>query len=262
MPLGLRQLQRGAALRRRDLSQPEEGARTSKKLNTSVGDEGGFAPDLAEQRRRARHDPEAIEKAGYKPGEQVWLALDVASHRVLRHEEEGFYTIDGKRTSTRPRMVDLLAGWAEKYPICSIEDGCARTTGPAGSCSPSGSATGCQLVGDDLFVTNVEAPAARHRRRRRQQHPDQGEPDRHAHRDARGDQPRAAQRLLAASQPPQRRDRGRDDRRPGRRPGHRPDQDRLGRSRSDRMAKYNQLLRIEEMLGDGAIYGGPLFKKK
>ncbi len=84
---------------------------------------------------------EAIEKAGYKPGEQVQIALDVAATELYDTKKK-VYKIDNKEIDSAG-MVDFLADWAANYPICSIEDGCAKTTGRVGSCSPTGSATKC-----------------------------------------------------------------------------------------------------------------------
>ena len=112
-----------------------------------------------------------------------------------------------------------------------------------------------QLVGDDLFVTNADRLARGHRPRRRQLDPGEGQPDRHAHRDARHGGAGHPLRLPRGDVAPLGRDRGHHDRRPGR--GHqlRADQDRRP-ARSDRVAKYNQLLRIEEQLGSSAAYWG------
>ncbi len=93
-------------------------------LATAVGDEGGFAPDLAGDRDALDLIMEAIDQSGYKAGEQVQIALDVAATEFY-DADKGVYTIDGKPLDSAS-MVDLLAGWVEKYPICSIEDGCSE----------------------------------------------------------------------------------------------------------------------------------------
>ena len=197
-----------------------------KKLSTNVGDEGGFAPDLKSNQEALDVIVEAIGKAGYKLGRAGLHRPGRGRHRVLRRREAR-PTPSTARRSTSAGMVDLLAGWVEKYPICSIEDGCAEDDWE-----------GWKMLTDRLGKQDParrrrpvrhqhQAPAARHRRRHRQQHPDQGQPDRHADRDDRSHRTGPSQRLHSDLQPPQRRDRGFDDRRPGRGPAHRPDQDRL-----------------------------------
>jgi len=96
----------------------------SKKLNTAVGDEGGFAPDLKSNQEALDLIMEAIGLAGYEPGKQIFIALDVAATEFY-DEKTKKYTIDGKELSG-DQMVDFLANWVEKYPICSIEDGCSE----------------------------------------------------------------------------------------------------------------------------------------
>jgi hypothetical protein len=95
-----------------------------KKFNTSVGDEGGFAPDFKSNREALDQIMEAITKAGYTPGQQVFIALDVASTEFY-DEKKKVYKIDGKEIDSAG-MVGFLADWVAKYPICSIEDGCAE----------------------------------------------------------------------------------------------------------------------------------------
>ena len=96
----------------------------SKNLNTAVGDEGGFAPDLGSNAEALELIMQAIDKAGYRAGDQVRIALDVAATEFYDTEKK-VYRID-KEEIPSEGMVDLLAGWAEKYPICSIEDGLQR----------------------------------------------------------------------------------------------------------------------------------------
>lgn len=124
-----------------------------KGMVTSVGDEGGFAPNLSSNEEAIKVIIEAIEKAGYTT-EQVKICLDVASSEFY---EDGKYNLAGEgKVFTREEMVDFLADWVEKYPIISIEDGMAEEdwegwkmlTERIGGC--------CQLVGDDLFVTNTK----------------------------------------------------------------------------------------------------------
>ena len=230
-----------------------------KKLNTAVGDEGGFAPDLAANADAFGIILTAIEKAGYKPGEQVWFALDVASTEFYDTKKK-VYTIDGKEIDSAA-MVDLLAGWAEKYPICSIEDGCAEDDWAGWKLLTEKIGDRCQLVGDDLFVTNVE---------RLQRGIDEGIANSILIKvnqigtltetiDAINLAHRNGYSSISSHRSGETEDATIADLAVGLATG----QIKTGSaSRSDRMAKYNQLLRIEEMLGDGAIYGGPLFKKK
>lgn len=232
---------------------------SDKGLNTAVGDEGGFAPDLGANAEAFGVILTAVENAGYKPGEQVWIAMDAASSEFYDSEKK-VYTIDGKGIDSAG-MVDLLAGWVEKYPICSIEDGCDEDDWDGWKLLTEKIGDKCQLVGDDLFVTNVE---------RLQRGIDEGIAnsilikvnqigtltetidsirlaDRHgytsvtSHRSGETEDATIADLAVALST----------------------GQIKTGSaSRSDRMAKYNQLLRIEEQLGDSAQYGGPLFAKR
>ncbi|MGD9635745.1 MAG: phosphopyruvate hydratase [Pirellulales bacterium] len=230
-----------------------------KKLNTAVGDEGGFAPDLPNNAAAIDLILEAAEKAGYKPGEQVWIAMDVAATEFY-DAKTGKYTIDGKQLDSAG-IVELLSGWVSKYPICSIEDGCSEDDWDGWKLLTKQLGNKVQLVGDDLFVTNTERLqrginedignsilikvnqigtmtetieairlAARH-----------GYTSIASHRSGETEDSTIADLAVAMST----------------------GQIKTGSaSRSDRMAKYNQLLRIEEQLGDAAQYGGPLFPKK
>jgi enolase len=231
----------------------------SKGLNTAVGDEGGFAPDLASNQDALDLILQAIESAGYKPGEQIFIALDVAATEFY-DEKKGKYAIDGKELSG-DEMVDFLAGWCDKYPICSIEDGCSEDDWTTWKKLTERLGDRVQLVGDDLFVTNVE---------RLQRGIDEGIANSilikvnqigtltetidaiqlaarngytsiSSHRSGETEDSTIADLAVAMST----------------------GQIKTGSaSRSDRMAKYNQLLRIEEMLGDAAMYAGPLFKRR
>ena len=232
---------------------------SGKGYNTAVGDEGGFAPDLKSNQEALDVIMEAIDKAGYKAGEQVWIALDAASTEFY-DSGSGKYSIDGKQLSG-DEMVDFLADWCSKYPICSIEDGCGEDDWDTWKKLTDKVGDKVQLVGDDLFVTNVE---------RLQRGIDEGIGNsilikvnqigtltetidaiqlatRHhytsvaSHRSGETEDSTIADLAVALST----------------------GQIKTGSaSRSDRMAKYNQLLRIEEMLGDGALYGGPQFAAK
>ncbi|MBW3599301.1 MAG: phosphopyruvate hydratase [Planctomycetes bacterium] len=230
-----------------------------KNHNTAVGDEGGFAPNLASDRDALDLIMQAIEKAGYKPREQVQIALDVAATEFYA-ADNGVYTIGGKQLDSAG-MVDLLADWAENYPICSIEDGCSEDDWDGWKLLTDRLADRVQLVGDDLFVTNTA---------RLQDGIDRGVANsilikvnqigtitetidaiqlavRHgyttvtSHRSGETEDATIADLAVALNT----------------------GQIKTGSaSRSDRMAKYNQLLRIEEELGPGAQYGGPMFPKK
>jgi enolase len=226
------------------------------KLNTAVGDEGGFAPDLGSNVEALDLIMEAIEKAGYQAGRQVFIALDVAATEFYQ-ANKSVYTIEGRNIDSAG-MVDLLGGWVEKYPICSIEDGCSEDDWEGWKMLTARLGDRVQLVGDDLFVTNTE---------RLQRGIDEAIANsilikvnqigtlsetieaiqlaqRHhyssvtSHRSGETEDATIADLAVALST----------------------GQIKTGSaSRTDRMAKYNQLLRIEEMLGDAALYGGPLF---
>jgi enolase len=231
----------------------------SKKYNTSVGDEGGFAPDLKSNGEALDCIMDAISKAGYKPREHVWIALDPAASEFYDKDKK-VYNIDG-RSLDRGGMVDYWANWVENYPICSIEDGCAEDDWEGWKMLTDRIGQKVQLVGDDLFVTNVK---------RLQRGIDEGIANsilikvnqigsltetidaiqlahRHgytsisSHRSGETEDSTIADLAVALNC----------------------GQIKTGSaSRSDRTAKYNQLLRIEEQLGDAALYGGPLFPKK
>ncbi len=219
----------------------------------------GFAPDLKSNQEALDVIMQAIDKAGYKAGEQIWIALDAASTEFYDRSTKK-YSIDGKQLSG-DEMVDFLADWCDKYPICSIEDGCDEDDWETWKKLTEKLGDKVQLVGDDLFVTNVE---------RLQRGIDEGIANSilikvnqigtltetidaiqlanrnnytavTSHRSGETEDATIADLAVALST----------------------GQIKTGSaSRSDRMAKYNQLLRIEEMLGDTALYGGPLFRQK
>ena len=231
----------------------------SKGLNTAVGDEGGFAPDLGSNVEALDLIMTAIEQAGYKPGEQVQIALDAAATEFY-DRDKGTYRIDNKDLSSS-EMVDFLADWAGKYPICSIEDGLDEDDWDAWKLLTEKIGDKVQLVGDDLFVTNttrlqrgidesiansilikvnqigtltetIGAIQLAHRN---------GYTSVASHRSGETEDSTIADLAVAMAT----------------------GQIKTGSaSRSDRMAKYNQLLRIEEQLGDAAVYAGPFFAKK
>ena len=231
----------------------------SKKLSTNVGDEGGFAPDLKSNEEALEVIMEAIKKAGYEAGSQAFIALDPAASAFYNAEKK-CYSVDGKDI-TAEQLVDLYSKWVDKYPICSIEDGFAEDDWHGWKLMTDRLGKKIQLVGDDIFVTNtkrfqrgidegvansiliklnqigtitetIEAVELAKRN---------GYTNVISHRSGETEDSTIADLAVALST----------------------GQIKTGSaSRTDRMAKYNQLLRIEEMLGDSAIYGGTLFPKK
>lgn len=125
-----------------------------KGLNTAVGDEGGFAPNFASNEEAITTILTAIEKAGYKPGVDVFLGMDVASTEFFK---DGKYVLEGEGKSfTSAEWVDFLAAWVEKYPIITVEDGCSEDDWEGWKLLTEKLGSKVQLVGDDLFVTNTE----------------------------------------------------------------------------------------------------------
>ena len=133
-----------------------------KKLSTAVGDEGGFAPDMATPEEVLDTIIEAVGKAGYKPGEQIQIALDVAASEMYK---DGVYRFEGESeakglkeviTRTSAEMVELYADLVTKYPIISIEDGLDEEDWEGWALLTKKLGDKIQLVGDDLFVTNTE----------------------------------------------------------------------------------------------------------
>jgi enolase len=230
-----------------------------KGLSTAVGDEGGFAPDLPSNASALDVIMTAIENAGYKPGEHVFIAMDPASTEFYDAKKK-VYKFDGKEIDSAG-MIEIWSSWVGKFPICSIEDGCAEDDWEGWKLLTKQLGNKIQLVGDDLFVTNTE---------RLQRGIDEGiansilvkvnqigsltetiEAVRLAnrssytnvmsHRSGETEDSTIADLAVALGS----------------------GQIKTGSaSRSDRMAKYNQLLRIEEQLGSAAQYGGPLFPKR
>jgi enolase len=123
-----------------------------KKLNTSVGDEGGFAPDLKSNKEAISLIIEAIRGAGYRDGRDIFIALDVAASEFY---EDGVYMFEGKRMSSG-EMVSYYKGIAKSYPIISIEDGMSETDWDGWRLLTEALGGKIQLVGDDIFVTNTE----------------------------------------------------------------------------------------------------------
>ncbi len=227
--------------------------------STNVGDEGGFAPNLASADAALGFLMKSIEAAGYEPGEDIVLALDVASTEFFKN---GSYHLEGEgKTLDAAGMVDYLSDLAARYPIVSIEDGMAEDDFEGWAALTQALGSKIQLVGDDLFVTNpkrlvrgikdglansilvkvnqigtlsetLEACERAHRA---------GYTCVMSHRSGETEDSTIADLAVATNC----------------------GQIKTGSlSRSDRLAKYNQLIRIEEMLGDGGRYAGRSILKR
>lgn len=230
-----------------------------KGMSTNVGDEGGFAPNLGSNEEAIQVVLQAIEKAGFKPGHDVHIALDAASSEFY-NAEKGLYLFESTGESmTSTQMVDFWADWCKKYPIVSIEDGLAEDDWAGWKEATDKLGSKVQLVGDDLFVTNtkrlsqgiekgiansilvkvnqigslsetIEAVQMATRN---------GYTSVMSHRSGETEDNTIADLAVALNC----------------------GQIKTGSaSRSDRMAKYNQLLRIEEELGETAYYPGKNFR--
>ena len=224
-------------------------------LTTAVGDEGGFAPNDRLGREALDLICEGDRGGRLQAGRRRAARARLRRERIL----QGRRVPHGRRGQdavARPRMADFLAELAAEYPIVSIEDGMDEDDWEGWKPLTEKLGNRVQLVGDDLFVTNVKRLHGGSTRDR-QFDPDQGQPDRHADRDHRRDPAGAEHRAIRRS-----------SRTARARPRTRPSPTSRSRSscgqiktgslaRSDRMAKYNQLLRIEEELGDAARYAGP-----
>ncbi len=222
-------------------------------LSTGIGDEGGFAPNLKSARAALDFIVKAIDKAGYKPGEDMFLALDCAATEYFK---DGAYVMTGERKTLTPKQnVDFLARLAADYPIISIEDGCSEDDWEGWKMLTDRLGGRIQLVGDDLFVTNprrlaegirrgtansmlvkvnqigtltetLQAVEMAHRA---------GYTNVMSHRSGETEDSTIADLAVATNC----------------------GQIKTGSlARSDRLAKYNQLIRIEEMLGETAEYAG------
>ena len=124
-------------------------------LSTNVGDEGGFAPDLKSNEEAIKMILKAIEKAGYKPGEDIYIALDPASSEYYLPEENVYHLKKSSGDKLKPaEMVDFWKDWVKRYPIISIEDGMAEDDWDGWKLMTKALGDKIQLVGDDLFVTN------------------------------------------------------------------------------------------------------------
>ena len=224
-------------------------------LNTAVGDEGGFAPDLPSNEAAITAILEAIERAGYEAGDQVRIALDCAATEFY-DTDKGLYHLDGKDVEPEA-VVELLTDWVDKYPICSIEDGCSEDDWDTWKLLTDAIGDRCQLVGDDLFVTNVKRLADGIEKgvgnsilvkvnqigtltetiETVKLANKNGYTAVISHRSGETEDTTIADLAVAL-------DTG---------------QIKTGSaSRTDRICKYNQLLRIEELLGSNAIYGGTI----
>ncbi len=228
-------------------------------MSTNVGDEGGFAPNLGSNEDALKVVMQAIEKAGYKPGEDMLIALDAASSEFYNKETKT-YNLESTGDKLSPsEMVDFWSDWAKRYPIASIEDGCDEDDWDGWKLMTDALGDKVQLVGDDLFVTNtkrlkkgidlsiansilikvnqigtltetIEAVEMAHRNRYTSVM---------SHRSGETEDSTIADLAVALNT----------------------GQIKTGSaSRSDRVAKYNQLLRIEEQLGKMGNYPGRNFK--
>ncbi|MHC4294965.1 MAG: phosphopyruvate hydratase, partial [Planctomycetota bacterium] len=234
--------------------------------NTAVGDEGGYAPSLKSNDEAPELICQAIEKAGYKAGEDIWLALDpAASELVNEAREKGaegycFFKSDPERIATSDEMIDIWERWCEKYPIRSIEDGLAEDDWPGWKKLAERLGEKIQIVGDDLFVTNIKFL---------QRGLDEGCANSIL---IKLNQIGTLTETIAAidlamgngwtavvsHRSGETEDTTISDLTVARNTG----QIKTGSaSRTDRVCKYNQLLRIEEALGDRAVYGSSTWKK-
>jgi enolase len=240
-----------------------------RKLSTAVGDEGGFAPDLGSNQEALEVIMEAIEKAGYKPGEDIKIALDPASSSFFGQDKTGenknpnkyVMRAEAKQVKSAKDMVDFYENWCDKYPIFSIEDGLSEDDWDGWKTLTERLGKNVQLVGDDLFVTNVkrlkmgidrqvansilikvnqigtltetiESVKLAHKNKYTAVM---------SHRSGETEDRTIADLAVAL---------GTGQIKTG------------STSRTDRIVKYNQLLRIEEELGAKAVYAGPLLAKK
>ncbi|MEO6284871.1 MAG: phosphopyruvate hydratase [Dyadobacter sp.] len=126
----------------------------SKGYSTNVGDEGGFAPNIKSNEEAIEIVIQAIEKAGFKPGEDIFIAMDAAVSEFYENGLYHFKKSDGRKL-TSPEMADYWTQWVAKYPIISIEDGMDEDDWAGWKTLTESVGSKCQLVGDDLFVTNV-----------------------------------------------------------------------------------------------------------
>ncbi|MAY84054.1 MAG: phosphopyruvate hydratase [Flavobacteriales bacterium] len=224
--------------------------------STNVGDEGGFAPNLKSNEEAIEYVLKAVEKAGYKAGEEVFIAMDAASSEFYLKDEKvyHFHKSDGKKRSSE-EMASYWADWVKKYPILSIEDGLDEDDWNGWKMLTDKIGDKTQLVGDDLFVTNVK---------RLSRGIDEGiansilvKVNQIGSLTETIDAVEMAQRNMYTSVMSHRSGETEDSTIADLAVALGTGQIKTGSaSRSDRMAKYNQLLRIEEELGSNAVYGG------
>jgi enolase len=234
-----------------------KGVLKKKGHSTNVGDEGGFAPNLGSNEEAIEVVLEAIEKAGYKPGEDVYIALDAASSEFYKDGKYIFESTGEKRTSAQ--MVDFWKDWTKKYPIISIEDGLAEDDWDGWKKLTDAIGKKVQIVGDDLFVTNTE---------RLSQGIEKGiansilvKVNQIGTLSETIDAVNMATRNSYTSVMSHRSGETEDSTIADLAVALNTGQIKTGSaSRSDRIAKYNQLLRIEEELGSIAYYPGKNFK--
>ena len=228
----------------------------SKGYSTNVGDEGGFAPNIKSNEEAIEIVLQSIESAGYKPGEDIMIAMDAAASEFYNSEEGvyHFHKSDGRKIESAG-MVDYWKGWVDKYPIFSIEDGLDEDDWSSWAALQAAIGNRTQLVGDDLFVTNTERLA-------------RGIKEKSANSilikvnqigsltetiDAVSMAHRAGYTSVMSHRSGETEDTTIADLAVALNTG----QIKTGSaSRSDRIAKYNQLLRIEEELGDTAYFPG------
>jgi enolase len=227
--------------------------------NTNVGDEGGFAPNLKTADEALAFIMKSIEKAGYRPGEDVYLALDPASTEFFK---DGKYVLEGEGKALSPdQMVKVYEDLCKRYPIVSIEDGMAEDDWDGWAALTRAIGKTVQLVGDDLFVTNT---------RRLVEGIAKGTANAILIKvnqigtltetlDAVDTAHRAAYRAVMSHRSGETEDATIADLAVATNCG----QIKTGSlARSDRLAKYNQLLRVEEQLGDQAVYAGKSVLKR
>ena len=227
-------------------------------LSTAVGDEGGFAPNLPRNEAALELLVEAIEVAGYRPGDQVALALDVAASELVGGSNGGGteYVLEGEGRSGSERRRpgdDLPSSGSTATPWCRSKTASPENDHEGWKLMTDALGDRIQIVGDDLFVTNPRILSGRDRRRPRQRPARQGEPDWHSVRDP----PKAVEMAKTHAysqrdQPPVGGDRGHDDRRSRRRHPGRPDQDRRALPQRPSGEVQSASKRIEEELEDAA----------
>ena len=228
---------------------------SSKGLSTNVGDEGGFAPNIESNEAAIEVVLTAIEKAGYKPGEDIFIAMDAASSEFYNADEKVYHFASTDTKLTSDEMVDYWDNWVNKYPIISIEDGMDEDDWDGWKKHTSKSGDKVQLVGDDLFVTNVN---------RLQKGIDEGiansiliKVNQIGSLSETIDTVNLAKRNNYTSVMSHRSGETEDNTIADLAVALNTGQIKTGSaSRSDRMAKYNQLLRIEEELGETAVFPG------